>query len=339
MADSSLNAIRTKVRRLTRSLSTSQLSDAQLDEYINTFILYDFPEHLKHFNLQTTFSFYLQPGIDTYDTNTTNTSDPLYNFKNRYLTILQPMYIAGRQIQFLESREQFFGEFPNIRSIASIGLYGDGITTSFPGYVANAGSSLILQNEVLFDSIDINSAGISMIDYPISNTIGNLYVPGGTPTSTTLQDPVNYINYATGQFVVTFPTPPGVNMKINSQVVIVQPTLPQAVLFYDGKFTFRPVPDQPYQFNVEVFKRPTELIAANQSPDLEEWWQYIAYGTSIKIFQDKMDLESVQLIMPEFRRQELLVNRRTINQIASQRASTIYSDGTNIAGTLGQGWF
>ena len=43
MAD--LQTIRTKVRRLTRSLSPAQLTDAQIDEYINTFVLYDFPEH------------------------------------------------------------------------------------------------------------------------------------------------------------------------------------------------------------------------------------------------------------------------------------------------------
>jgi hypothetical protein len=43
MADSTLGAIRTKVRRLTRSPNTAQITDNQIDEYVNTFILYDFP--------------------------------------------------------------------------------------------------------------------------------------------------------------------------------------------------------------------------------------------------------------------------------------------------------
>jgi hypothetical protein len=313
------------------------MSDTQLNEYINTFIQYDLPEHLRLFNLQKTFSFYTQPGVDTYQTNTTVVTDPLYNFKNIYTTTQQPVYIAGRQVQYLESRDQFFGQFPKISSIARIGT-GTGALFAFSGYVSTS-AALIIRNNVLFNSVDVNSNGLSMIDYPISNAIGNLYVPGGTPTSTTIQDPVNYINYLTGQFVVTFTAAPAAGKPVNSQVVLTQPTIPQAMLFFDGAFVLRPVPDQVYKVEMEVFVRPIELIIASQSPELEEWWQYIAYGTCKKIFEDRMDLESVQQILPEFNKQETLINRRTIVQQASQRAATIYSDGTNIAGTMGQGWF
>ena len=38
---STLQTIRTKVRRLTRTPSTAQLSDDDLDQYINTFVVYD----------------------------------------------------------------------------------------------------------------------------------------------------------------------------------------------------------------------------------------------------------------------------------------------------------
>lgn len=68
MANSTLAAIQTKVRRLTRTPSTAQLSVADLNEYINTFILYDFPEHLRLFDLRTTFTFTTQPFQDTYPT-------------------------------------------------------------------------------------------------------------------------------------------------------------------------------------------------------------------------------------------------------------------------------
>ncbi len=93
MADSTLQAIRTKVRRLTRSPSLSQISDVQIDEYINTFIQYDFPEHLRLFSLRTLLTFYTQPGVDVYETNTTVVTDPLYNFKNKYVAIssISPM--------------------------------------------------------------------------------------------------------------------------------------------------------------------------------------------------------------------------------------------------------
>jgi len=61
MPDSTLSTlaqIKTKVRRLTRSISEQQLSESDLESYINTAVLYDFPEHLRHFNLKTNFTFY-----------------------------------------------------------------------------------------------------------------------------------------------------------------------------------------------------------------------------------------------------------------------------------------
>jgi hypothetical protein len=95
--------------------------------------------------------------------------------------------------------------------------------------------------------------------------------------------------------------------------------------FFDTSFIFRPVPDKVYQVNVEVDMRPTELLALGQNPDLNQWWQYISYGAAKKIFEDRMDLDSVQQIMPEFKQQERLALRTTINQQTKDRVSTIYT--------------
>lgn len=342
---STLTQIRTKVRRLTRSMSSSQLTDAQIDDYVNTFVLYDFPEHLRLFNLQSTFTFFTEPFIDTYESNDTSSS-VFYNFKNKYLNIMPPVYIAGKQSLFLESREQFFSIYPMFNSIASIGTTGDGVTTSFTGVINTQQAIipsgltqvvLLLRNNVLFSSLDVSDNSLAMIDYPISPTIGNLYVPGGSPTSTVVQDVNNYINYTTGAFVVTFTAAPQDGIAINSQTVPLQPTLPQTMLFYDGKFTMRPVPDQAYRVQVEVARRPTELLSNSQSPELAEWWQYIAYGTAKKVFEDRMDLESVAQILPEYRKQENLCLRRTIVQQTSQRTTTIYSNETGGVGSTASG--
>jgi len=339
VAISTLTEIRKKVRRLTRSLSTSILSDADLDQYINTFVLFDFPEHLRLFNLKTTFEFYTNPYQDVYETSTTAT-DPLYNFKNKYINVEPPIYIAGYKALFSESQEQFFNLYPKINYIASVGSVGNGTITSFNGFINaqqfGTNSAVLLKNNVLFDSIGTNNAGLSMIDYPINPTFGNLYVAGGSPTSTTVQDASNYINYVTGQYVVTFTSAPKSGAVINSQTVPLQPARPQAILFFDDKFTVRPVPDQPYKIQMSVFRQPTELLSASQNPDLNEWWQYIAYGASKKVFEDRMDVESVQMIMPEFKKQETLINRRTIVQQTTQRTSTIYTENNN-GGSYGSG--
>lgn len=357
MADSTLVAIQQKVRRLTRSPSVNLLSDGDLNQYINTFVLYDFPEHLRLFNLRTTFTFYTQPYVDAYPTNLTDISDqsiiyPLNNFDNLYLTIHPPVYIAGYQALYLESREQFFGIYPKLNFINSIGVTGDGTTTSFSGVIntqqAQTQSGLqqttvLLQNQVLFSSIDSNFNGLALVDYPLfvpegEPSIGALGLPGQVPAD--LNDSgYGEIDYITGEFSINFPEAPGAGEQINYQVVPVQPALPQTMCYYDSTIFLRPVPDQSYRVQMEVYARPTELLASNQSPQLEEWWQLIAYGASIKVLQDRMDLDTVNLIMPEFNKQMNLVQRRTIVEYTSQRASTIYTQDNGAAGSYGPGWW
>jgi hypothetical protein len=79
MANFTLEAIRTKVRRLTRSPSENILPTSDIDEYINTFVEFDFPEHIQLFPLHTTFEFFTQPNVDTY-VPSNDPADPLYLF-------------------------------------------------------------------------------------------------------------------------------------------------------------------------------------------------------------------------------------------------------------------
>ena len=364
MAGSSLETIQNKVRKLTRAVSENQLSTSDLNDYINTFVLYDFPEHLRLFNLKSTFTFYTLPFVDTYST-TSNPNSPLYNFLNEYITIDKPIFIAGYQSLYSESREQFYSIYPIVNSIASIGYAGDGNEKKFSGVVNSQQANIpqgstqficLLQNNVLFSSIDIYGNGLAMADIPIlDSTSGNptnyglLYnaLTTDVPVPLSLAAPyntekgfptTNYINYITGQFTVTFATAPRVGIAINSQTVPVNPTLPQALLFYDGQFIVRPVPDQSYRVDIEVFQQPTALLNENDEPLLSEWWQYIAYGAAVKVLQDRMDLDSVNMIMPEFKKQECLILRRTIVQQTSQRAATVYTEQTQ-TGAYGSGWY
>ena len=368
--DATLQAIQTKVRRITRSPSEAQLTTPDLQNYINTFVVYDFPEHLRMFNNRTTFTFYTNPGQDRYPTDEVSfagaINNPLYNFQNKFLTIHAPVYMAGYNSFFTQSREQFFGIYPKTNSIAATRATGDGINTQFSGVVNTAQSSLvpgqsnqaagILQFEVLFDSIDANGQGLALVDIPVvdpatgNNTqIGNLYDPNSALYKTDLATPptvpfigplapgTGFINYNTGQFNISFTTPPAANQPINSQTVFQVLSLPQALLYYDNTFFVRPLPDQPYRIQFEAYMRPTFLMSTGQTPQLEEWWQYIAYGAAKKIFEDRMDLDSVALILPEYQKQEQLVLRRTIVQNTNERTATIYTEQTS--GYSGSGFW
>jgi hypothetical protein len=328
------------------------------------------PANIKLENLLTDFSFYTNPGQDTYNTDEASfggpsgaVNNPLYNFQNKYQTLNPPVYIAGFGSRFFQSPELFFGVYPKINSIQLVGT-GNG-SAAFTG-VVNAQQSIIpptsnqfiylLQNNVTFSAIGSpgtsEQEGMAMVDVPLIDAatgfklnIGNLYdangsvyndpINGPRTIPPTVVDSTNNINYLTGVFTVTFPMNTVTGTPINSQTVPQNTALPQALMFYSNTFTLRPVPDQAYRINFEVRQRPVALLSSGQAPELEEWWQYIAYGAAIKIFQDRMDLYSVALIAPEYRRQETLCLRRTLVQNGTQRATTIYADPNNNNGNNG----
>lgn len=352
MADTTLQAIQNKVRRLTRSPSVSQLPDADINEYVNTFLLYDMPEQLRLFALRDTFSFYTSPYVDKYPTDIESyvgvTTNQLYDFRNRYVTTHKPVYIAGLQSSWSQSREEFYGNYPLNNSIQTVDT-GDGITTTFTGTIPNIGTSqgtVLLQNNILMSSIDINNEGLALIDKPVHETVtgnpttnGNLYVPGSVPSiPPTVVDATNTINYVTGVYTITFATAPGSGQDITSQTVPQAVAKPNSILYFDNAFWVRPVPDKPYKINIEVYRLPTELLNTGDSPELKQWWQYIAYGAAKKVFEDRTDMESVGMIMSEFKTQERLALRRTIVQQTKERTATIYTNQVDFGSNNNWQW-
>ena len=327
MADSSLQAIKNKVRLITRSLSENLLSDAQLTNYINTGILYNFSSELRLFSLRTTFTFYTQPGVDVYKTNTTDPLDPLYNFQNKYITVHPTPYIAGYPAMFTQSRDMFYSNYPQTNFVAQTGLTGNGTTGPFSGTLTQVP---IVQNSLVLSCVDTNGTSMVIIDYPDNNLIGTLSTPNQP------FPPSNYgsINYQTGQFTVTFTGNTNPGATIWAESLFYQPGTPLTVLYYDNQFTLRPIPDKTYPVQLEADIRPTELLNNGSSPQLEQWWLYISYLAAKLIFEDRMDYDSIAMIMPSLREQENFVNRTNLVQQANQRAPTIYTQGR----IYGWGW-
>lgn len=333
---STLEQIRTKVRRLTRSPSTAQLSTSDIDNYVNNFVLYDFPETLRTLDLRTKLTFYTSPYIDTYQNNTINADDPLYNFKNKYSTVHPPVYIAGYQMLFSQSREQFYNAYPNLNNTERIGT-GDGVTNAFTGTLS---AKPIVPGQVTFTSISTINTQVVLIDIQDVDPVSGQLLPTGTLESPNISGiPSGTINYVTGAYTLIFPAAPdcpGLSQPIYCQAVPYAASRPMAILYFEDKFTVRPVPDMPYRIEMEAYIRPTELLNTTDAPEMAQWWQYIAYGASKKVFEDRMDMDSLQLIIPEYKHQERLINRKTIVQQSNERVSTIFTEQGN--GTTGGGW-
>jgi len=328
--DTNLTTIRTKIRRLTRSPSEAQVTTDQIDEYVNRFVLYDFPEHLRLFSLRTTLTFYTKPYVDTYETTTVVDTDPLYNFKNKYTTIHPPVYVGGYYMAFSQSRDQFYAGYPLTNSVSQIAT-GDDATTNFTGTLTN---KPVLQNNVTITSIDADNLSITLTDVPRTDPatgyptqVGDLVTPDAAFSR-------GEINYVTGVYDLTFVIPPAASAPIYSHTIPYQASRPNIVLYYNNKFVMRPVPDKVYPVVLEAYMRPTELLDGADVPDMEQYSEYIAYGAAKKVLEDRMDMDGVQMIMPEFKQQELLCLRRTIVQQSNERTATIYSGQTGFEG----GW-
>lgn len=309
MATATLQAIRDKIRRLTRSPSVNQITDAQIDEYVNTFIAFDLPEHLRLFSLHEKVVFSLEPNKDTY------TVTEVLTDVNSYVTFNPPVYIAGNKALFSQSEDEFYNLYPFVYTIVDTDSTGNGASVSFSGTLD---SVPVLKGKVALTSIDVNGDGLIVSDDHDNGASGTL-TGDGTGT----------INYTTGAWTVTYSVAPASGEAIVAQTVPYQAAKPVAILYFNNSFTVRPVPDQVYQVQIETFRQPTELLSASSTPELEQWWQYIAYGAAKKVFEDRMDLESVQMIMPEFKKQERLVLRRTIVQQTNERTATIYTEMVN----------
>lgn len=307
---SSLLYIIKKVRRLTRNPSEAQLSSISITGYIDNFILYDMPAHVKLDSLKTVFTFYTNPNQAEYETviGITHTSDTFYHFKDYYTNVGAPVYVGGEKASFTQSFTEFYDNYPKKEQRVEIAT-GDGVTTTFTGTISQVP---MLKDFVYVSTVDATGTRLLVKDDGDGSFDGDT---GGAST----------IDYNTGAYSIDFSSAPKNATSIWFSSVPYTAGKPDTILFFNDKLTVRPVPDKVYEINLTVRKRPSELLLPQQMPELSEWWEYVAIGASIKLLQDRLDFDTVALLEPEFKRQEILINRRKIVQNSGKRAATIFA--------------
>ncbi|TET75289.1 MAG: hypothetical protein E3J43_08580 [Candidatus Heimdallarchaeota archaeon] len=319
------------MRRLTGRPSSSQITDDEIIEYVNAFYQFDFPENLRLFSNIGTFSFITEANVDKYNIISSDPSSPKFNeivvsfdgsqesAADIYYNLSPPIYINGRKGFYFQSREEFIKNYPSIGSTDSQ-LKGDGIKNT---YELKFPKSPILAGSVTIGVIDNTGTMIKVVDEPTNRSTGNWLISNS-------QDQLpGSINYLTGEADVTFPNVIPIGNEITFTFVPYKPNVPQAILFYDNVLTIRPVPDKPYPVEFNAFLTPKALLKSLDNPTMKQWWQYIAYGTAKKIFEDSQDQEGINQIMPAFKEQETLVLYRHIVQQTHERVATIYSPTTD----------
>lgn len=310
---STLQTIRDKVRRLVAE-DTQQLTDAQIDFFINTYYLNDFPQQLRLIKQQINYELPLVPGQGTYDV----PWDLFTSFSG-------PAFVAGYPIFFSQSQQQFYQMFPEFQQQTY--LTGDGTVGPY---------ATSLQFPEITPGTVYVSASSGGLQFGTDNTNGVISGNGVLNTST--------VNYLTGAVSIVFANPIAAGDPISIQYATGQFQRPQGLLLFDSVFQVRPVPDQSYLLVLQAYALPTQLLNANDSPELPFWWQALAFGAAKKIFEERMDNDQINKVMPMLREQLTYCQRTTLMENSQQRPTTPYSqqlayqNGTNSGLTTGY-WY
>jgi len=250
-----------------------------LDNYINDFYQYDFPAHLKTWNLQTI----LTPIFGPDDALIPDTAIYVFDW-NQYTNISPTFYVGGYEIPFYQDTHSFFNFFPT-RTVTQQLATGTGIAGPYTGTVTN---TPILEQGIFISAV--NNAGASLhTSATNAGVLNGDVLAGGT------------INYQTGAVAgLTWDAGAiAVGEPIWVQSMTYVSGRPQAVLFYNGVLLFYPVPDIAYEVACTVNNVPDELTPGDQ-PIVRDWWNLIALGAARKIFIDNLDIESLTKLQPIF---------------------------------------
>ena len=284
-----LSDIRAKVRAITGRPSPDQISDSDLNTYINNYYAFTMPFELKEQIMNAPIKFITIPGVD------------FYSFPTGYFTDSPMAYADGFPLTFYEDRDIFYQDWPQQYAINNLAT-GDGIANSFSGSLQKP--------PIIMGSLFIAS----------DDSAGNYQVISDDGAGNLVGDGSGTIQYVTGAFTATFNTVPALNATIYGKYIGYTPTRPQGVLFSENAFTFRPVPDQAYQIQMNGFAKPALLLTNSSIPLQEEWGPLIAYGAAVELFSDTGDLENYDRYYALMKRQENIALGRTVEQLSSQQS-------------------
>lgn len=278
MAGWTLVDIRNKVRAISGMPSTDQISDSELNNYINNYYIYVMPMELKE-QIQNNFlKFKTTPGVD------------VYSFPAGYFTDSPGAYADGFPMVFYEDPDIFFQDWPQQYAVDDLAT-GNGTTSTFTGGLQNP--PIVIGSLFITDGLQV------VQDQGYGTLTGN-----GSGT----------INYLTGAFSVTFTAAPAASLTIYAKYQGYAANRPQGIMFFQNEFTLRPVPDQVYQILMQGFIIPTSLANDSDAPEQIEWGQLIAFGTALDIFSSRGDLDNYDRYYPIMKRFENVALSRTIQQ-------------------------
>lgn len=353
MTVGNLQDIIEKIREVSASGNSDQVTDQKIIKYINSYYLYDLPNDLRNLKLKDIYTFNTIQGIDTYP----------FDF-DHWSTVESPAYCGKIQMVFFQDKTTFYGYNRNSQQLETFaqgtGLVGpySGTTQASPiiksvnnnpavttptantsvfpaGYPVTFQQNNISRIQNILISANTATSSLHVTDDGAGNLIGDC-IAGGT---------INYLTGAIAGLNFTSLVPSG--NDINIQYWESVQSQPYTMLFFQNQFILRPVPDQAYTIEITAYRQPSQaLLGTNSStipnlsgrPEEMFWWELIAFGVAKKLYQDRLDTDGVAMVDAFYQEKLSEARTRTYGQLSTRQISTIYRDETsnqNLAGWFG----
>ncbi len=343
MTVGNLQDIIEKIREVSASGNSNQVTTEKIIKYINSYYLYDLPNEFRNLKLKDVYTFNTIQNVDTYP----------FDF-DHWETVEAPAYCGKMPMVLFQDKASFYGYNWMSQQLQNFTI-GDGTTGPYTFTVENYPITASINNNPIADT-ELSNTQIFPAGYPPTfiepniSRIQNILISANTATSSLhvtddgagnligdciAGGTINYLTGVVAGLVFTQAVPAGNNVTI--QYLQSVQGQPYVMLFFQNQFVVRPVPDQAYTIELTAYRRPSQALLGTtslQSPNLAgrpeqlDWWELIVYGVAKKLYQDRLDDMGVQQMQKYYDEKLSECNTRTYAQLSKRQSITIFRDET-----------
>jgi hypothetical protein len=277
-----LATIRAKVRKITGRPLTSQISDDDIDDYIDNYYQYVLP-------LQTESIPFDKFADGAGFTGTTSLNVGEYALPTDVIGIKKPVIFDGEEIPLSFDLQKFLLDFPPGSRVGLVTESSEQADLDDFSYTAEqpsivAGSVTVTDSTGTPQVVTDDGNGAFIGDVDVQNT-GSIDYDTGVMSFTWAATSVN-----------------PVTITYTSDLIINTPGRPTHALLWERKLWFRPLPDDNngsnYTFEASILDTPSSLVADGDQPTDGLFGPALAYGASVDIFKDNGETEQAVEILP-----------------------------------------